>query len=168
MAASWAEFSLERPRKNCRLEIRLGHDELGRVTVEARDPDSGRGLPGVAEDAAPKMDQLWEQAELVKSVRVAERSRSECLDPGLDSQAPKTLRRTTDLPRPHGDRRAVRRLDVVRLAELRCAGCPPSCYDNLLEDRLVGAIVRRRQGLLAQPRRHRHRQRQIVVLALPP
>jgi hypothetical protein len=72
MAASWAEFSLERPRKNCRLVIRLGHAELGRVTIEARDPDRGRELPGVTEDAAPKTDELWEQAELVKSVRVPE------------------------------------------------------------------------------------------------
>ena len=74
------------------------------------------------------------------------RTNTSAKDPGGNdsncdlTHGPKRLRRTPDFPHPHGDRRAVRRLDGVRLDPLRRAGCPPSHHDDPLEDRLVRAL----------------------------
>jgi molecular chaperone DnaK len=66
-------FGLERPRKNHPLEVTLGYDELGLVTVQARDPDTGREVrQEFGDPAAPGSDRLHAQAELVGNVRLVE------------------------------------------------------------------------------------------------
>jgi molecular chaperone DnaK len=60
-------FLLERPRKNHPLEVALGYDHLGLVTVEARDPETGRAVRREYGD-----DTLTSQGELVATVQLLE------------------------------------------------------------------------------------------------
>jgi molecular chaperone DnaK len=58
-------FPLDRPRKNFPLEVSFGYDELGMVTVLARDPDSGREVQRDFVDEAPLTDRIESQKLLL-------------------------------------------------------------------------------------------------------
>jgi molecular chaperone DnaK len=64
-------FPLESPRKNHPLEVALGYDDLGLVTVQARDPESGRDVRReFGEAGLAQAGRLSEQSGLVEGVRL--------------------------------------------------------------------------------------------------
>jgi molecular chaperone DnaK len=65
-------FPVDRPRKNHPLEITVGYDEHGMVSVMARDPDSGREVRRDYTGSAHPMDRILAQKALVESVRLCE------------------------------------------------------------------------------------------------
>ena len=67
----WA-LPIDRPRKNHPLEIALGYDELGMVSVVACDPDTGREVQRDLAGSAHPMDRILAQKALLDSVPLRE------------------------------------------------------------------------------------------------
>ena len=65
-------FPIDRPRKNHPLEITLGYDELGMVSVVACDPDTGREVQRDLAGSAHPMDRILAQKALLVSVPLRE------------------------------------------------------------------------------------------------
>jgi len=65
-------FPLDQPRKNHPLEITLGYDEHGMVSVVARDPDTGREVKRDFTGSAHPMDRILAQKALLENVRLCD------------------------------------------------------------------------------------------------
>jgi molecular chaperone DnaK len=65
-------FPVDRPRKNHPLEITLGYDERGMVSITARDPDAGREVKHDLAGTDHPMDRIVAQKALLESVRLCE------------------------------------------------------------------------------------------------
>jgi molecular chaperone DnaK len=65
-------FAVDRPRKNHPLEITLGYDERGMVSVVARDPDTGREVTREFTGSPHPMDRILAQKALLDSVPLSE------------------------------------------------------------------------------------------------
>ena len=65
-------FPIDRPRKNHPLEITLGYDEHGMVSVVACDPDTGREVQRDLAESAHPMDRILAQKALLVSVPLRE------------------------------------------------------------------------------------------------
>jgi molecular chaperone DnaK (HSP70) len=65
-------YLIENPRKNHPLEVSLGYDPLGGVTVDARDPHTNREVRQEFGDAGPGPDSLAALADMVSTVRLLE------------------------------------------------------------------------------------------------
>ena len=65
-------FPIGRPRKNHPLEITLGYDEHGMVSVVACDPDTGREVERDPAGSAHPMDRILAQKALLDSVPLRE------------------------------------------------------------------------------------------------
>jgi molecular chaperone DnaK len=63
-------FPVDRPRKNHPLQITLGYDERGMVSVTARDPDAGREVKRDFTGSDRPMDRILAQKALLDSVRL--------------------------------------------------------------------------------------------------
>ena len=65
-------FPIERPRKNRPLEITLGYDEHGMVSVVARDSDTGREVQREFSSSSYPRDRILAQKALLDSVNLCE------------------------------------------------------------------------------------------------
>lgn len=66
-------FKLENPRKNLPLEVSIGYDERGLVSIVARDPDSGQEVKQAFEDASVEgLGKVLDQAELLRKMPLCE------------------------------------------------------------------------------------------------
>ena len=65
-------FPIERPRKNHPLEVTLGYNEQGLVSVVARDPETKREVKRDFTGSAHPRDAILEQQALLETVRLCD------------------------------------------------------------------------------------------------